>query len=1414
MQVVFSTNTVQVQGKQGFAATVSFTTPQQKTDWNLWLQFPSTIQPTGQQIRFKTEVLAEINASDSWVQMNEFVGKLTTENIENRLFEAPFIRKGLEGFANCTDSTGASIPCNCWGRANCTSSIGNGSSWGMVITGKATAGLLRIRLSGLRYARMGVNIPNSYGLFKFAEKTLTMSTWNGVGNESVPAAADYQLMIDPWARYKGSRWMMFMPEHMQLGVSSLYPTGVDYFQMQPSRENPLLKVKRWRVLDSRGKFGTASEKRLWSDRSSTLPWNQRSYSFIQINFTINGPWNLGESAYFQLGDDAGTKFISCAKGYTMAGVSQHFPAVMLLNDWAIGLDQIVSICRPENLFDVYAQSDDNAFPVLLQKQICSSAGYLVLITEAKSTNGTILGPSFTTVPDRAKLPITTNPPKFMPTGSGTIAWTVRKGYVNFDTGNHLNGGPRTLKFETNGGLTIVTVMQFTNQGSTSNQSVIYFNNDNTYDAMILKRCGDAEQGRGTGLAFEIRSSPMLKPISGCTGDGIFKSNEWMTVVVRYRASTGQYWLSVNDKDVLSGTASAALPNMMFSNTWMGIGNTSDAALNITGIQTTLSANIAGFFVVDEYMEKRSTNALADAMYEGLDLSDPSTKITLRTGTASGLKSMNLTAPVCQVNATCNRFFALVLTNTTNGTNTSPSFTDAQKVPVKSSSLPTYVRLGGPNGNGHVTFDRTKLQFLNAGQRTLNIGTNGGITFVAVMRFTGTPGKNERIFEFGSVTGLPIFGFGRKEETNKLSFTASNGISSVLLDLDLDAGLSQDTWITVTLSYCGGVFCPTGAAQKVRWRFSCMKPDIGFVSAEGISEVQSPLADRSVSDTYLGRGLNSPSSYFNGDIAGFFVVDEYMHESTTAAIADAMIRGVDLTDQSGSFVSLAVGAKDLSSASNTTVSRARGSSNNVEIRDDAVGGFKLTYVRKGDPMSTQTRGYASGIFPSNGVVIQRVGTPILWSGVGAIQTPTTVAFQLSPESFACFLPEDGLNPDQQNIDPISGKSISFKNGNQSPNTNYQNQTSYPQGLVGALSLSNFKVSKLTANDAVLNRNSLKSLVDLRQPVYKFSCLAKNVRAVDAGLCTGQHKIKMCAVKHDDLDGAIKAYNFANARGYQHLNITPPETIRLGPTAAVLSASTSLSTTNSKTDWALTMKNRCDLVQKGACNVLSNNNMLLFYNKNTSSFGEKNNQTYGSVIQRPDLMGDFATAQLCCEHSPAFHSYTDSFSDSFTSSAGLGNMATCISDIDCDEVPAGVDSLVVDKPTGQMAAVSGSESGKEFGICCEYCEMFYGAVGCADAQGMVPGIVDGTGTSDQNPVTFVPFVRNYCRQTVRCVNSDGPCKGYRVYGTGTVIPKKFSRRQAGKLSVRTGQGDGVSRTYVSFASVDVILCRLLDFFVSCE
>jgi hypothetical protein len=61
----------------------------------------------------------------------------------------------------------------------------------------------------------------------------------------------------------------------------------------------------------------------------------------------------------------------------------------------------------------------------------------------------------------------------------------------------------------------------------------------------------------------------------------------------------------------------------------------------------------------------------------------------------------------------------------------------------------YSASGGPQGKGHVTFNRTNSQYLDAGARTLNIATNGGLTIVAVVRFTGTAGSYERIIDLGS-----------------------------------------------------------------------------------------------------------------------------------------------------------------------------------------------------------------------------------------------------------------------------------------------------------------------------------------------------------------------------------------------------------------------------------------------------------------------------------------------------------------------------------------------------------------------------------------------------------------------------------------------------------------------------------------
>ena len=55
----------------------------------------------------------------------------------------------------------------------------------------------------------------------------------------------------------------------------------------------------------------------------------------------------------------------------------------------------------------------------------------------------------------------------------------------------------------------------------------------------------------------------------------------------------------------------------------------------------------------------------------------------------------------------------------------------------------------------------------------------------------------------------------------------------------------------------------------------------------------PISDKTFGATYIGKGhLNN--AYLNADIAGLFVVDEYLSTDATTAIADAMNQGVDLT----------------------------------------------------------------------------------------------------------------------------------------------------------------------------------------------------------------------------------------------------------------------------------------------------------------------------------------------------------------------------------------------------------------------------------------------------------------------------------------------------------------------------------------
>jgi len=89
----------------------------------------------------------------------------------------------------------------------------------------------------------------------------------------------------------------------------------------------------------------------------------------------------------------------------------------------------------------------------------------------------------------------------------------------------------------------------------------------------------------------------------------------------------------------------------------------------------------------------------------------------------------------------------------------------------------YNPTGGPQGKGHVTFDRgLGLQYLDAGPRSLNIATNGGLSVVAVVRFTGPFADREQIVRFSDYQGNIMY-LSRQLSLNNSHFFIAGGVNA-------------------------------------------------------------------------------------------------------------------------------------------------------------------------------------------------------------------------------------------------------------------------------------------------------------------------------------------------------------------------------------------------------------------------------------------------------------------------------------------------------------------------------------------------------------------------------------------------------------------------------------------------------------
>jgi hypothetical protein len=166
--------------------------------------------------------------------------------------------------------------------------------------------------------------------------------------------------------------------------------------------------------------------------------------------------------------------------------------------------------------------------------------------------------------------------------------------------------------------------------------------------------------------------------------------------------------------------------------------------------------------------------------------------------------------------------------------------------------PTYVL--GTDGTYEVAFDRTLGQFLDAGTRTFNIGTNEGFTIALQFKFTGTAQTNERLFEVGipDVNANNALGIA----TNQLSaLRILVGVPGAGFVINLISAtlIPRNTWTVVAFRYRRVV--GTGYCQYFLNNVLDTEQNIGA----------STIPNRVASLTYVGRSTWSTSYNFTGSM---------------------------------------------------------------------------------------------------------------------------------------------------------------------------------------------------------------------------------------------------------------------------------------------------------------------------------------------------------------------------------------------------------------------------------------------------------------------------------------------------------------------------------------------------------------------
>ncbi len=189
----------------------------------------------------------------------------------------------------------------------------------------------------------------------------------------------------------------------------------------------------------------------------------------------------------------------------------------------------------------------------------------------------------------------------------------------------------------------------------------------------------------------------------------------------------------------------------------------------------------------------------------------------------------------------------------------------------SGNRPIYNSRGGfTNEMGYVNFDRASSQHLTGGSRTLNIATNGGLTIVCLIKFTGTVGSFERIIDFGNGQANSNILFSRSGTTSTIYLDSFNS-TTIVGTLTATNAIVQEEWAMFAFRY--------NASNRFA---ELMKNGVTLSSAT----FGTALADRTITTAYVGRS-HWADAYLNAHMGGLYVFDRYLSSSEMEALSNSL-----------------------------------------------------------------------------------------------------------------------------------------------------------------------------------------------------------------------------------------------------------------------------------------------------------------------------------------------------------------------------------------------------------------------------------------------------------------------------------------------------------------------------------------------